>query len=450
MSVNLRYPHDGSVPVGGRHDRHPVLVLRGRPFGVANAPSSLARSWRIGCTRTTRPLDRELHRPGHDRHLHVGCGPTAGRRHTADPAKLTTPLLSALRVTVSPTVASRARRWVGTRGARGPRSAWSGLHPLRVGRDQHPAVQDLHQPTDHHDLDRLPGERRPDRIREAGQRDHPAGVDPPGHPAPATAPRSTGPRGRDRCLADLDRDDRSARPARTAPPAAGHRRTGAAARCCTPPPSASNAACSSRDGGELALVIVEELGPHRLVQPLHLPRRGRRVRRGQQVPDPVLRADPVEHHRPRTQPEPGREHLPVIGQDLLRHPVPGQRRTRASHTGRAVALRDHRRADHEPGVVIDPGHHLHLGAVGQLAPGPSRPSATAPSTGPVPTAGSPPAAAGAWSGRSPDGAPGPDRSTTAPARVHPLPQQLMGDPVRTPPRMRLRIASTRASTTADI
>ena len=48
--------------------------------------------------------------------------------------------------------------------------------------------------------------------------------------------------------------------------------------------------------------------------------------------------------------------------------MPGQRRTQrvAHRPGRRP--RHHRRAHHEPGVVIDPGHHLHLGAVGQEHP----------------------------------------------------------------------------------
>jgi hypothetical protein len=77
----------------------------------------------------------------------------------------------------------------------------------------------------------------------------------------------------------------------------------------------------------LALEVIEELRAHRLVQPLHLPRRGRRVRRGQQVRDPVLVTHPVEPHQPRRahRPAPARrgaagEHLPVVGEHLLGHP----------------------------------------------------------------------------------------------------------------------------------
>jgi hypothetical protein len=51
--------------------------------------------------------------------------------------------------------------------------------------------------------------------------------------------------------------------------------------------------------------------PHRLVQPFHLAGGGRRVRGGQQVPDPVLGADPVEAHRPGSEPEPRGEDLAV-------------------------------------------------------------------------------------------------------------------------------------------
>jgi integrase len=53
-SVKVRYPGDGSCPVGGRHPQAD-FARRGRPRGVANAPSSLDRSCRIGWTRITLP-----------------------------------------------------------------------------------------------------------------------------------------------------------------------------------------------------------------------------------------------------------------------------------------------------------------------------------------------------------------------------------------------------------
>lgn len=53
-------------------------------------------------------------------------------------------------------------------------------------------------------------------------------------------------------------------------------------------------------------------------------------------------------------PEPPGEHLPVVGEDLLRHPVPAQRRGQPV-TPRPVSFGRHqRRTDAEPGVVIQP------------------------------------------------------------------------------------------------
>ena len=63
---------------------------RGRPFGVANAPCSLARSCRIGWTRTMRP-SQELDRIGDNTDLDLPAAPTvtdpivgAGERHVPE------------------------------------------------------------------------------------------------------------------------------------------------------------------------------------------------------------------------------------------------------------------------------------------------------------------------------------------------------------------------------
>jgi hypothetical protein len=40
------------------------------------------------------------------------------------------------------------------------------LQPLRMRRDKHPGVEDLHQPAGDDDLDRLTGERRTDHVVE--------------------------------------------------------------------------------------------------------------------------------------------------------------------------------------------------------------------------------------------------------------------------------------------
>ncbi len=112
----------------------------------------------------------------------------------------------------------------------------------------------------------------------------------------------------------------------------------------------------------------EELPPHRFVQPFHLPGRGRRVRRGQQVADAVVGADAVEHHRPGTRPEACREDLAVVRENLLGHPVPGQRLRQGLAYRACCRPRHDLGADDEPRVVIDPGHDLHLDAIGQVHP----------------------------------------------------------------------------------
>ena len=151
------------------------------------------------------------------------------------------------------------------------------------------------------------------------------------------------------------------------------------------------------------------------MQPLDLPGRRRRIRRSQQVADPVVVADLVEHHRPRTETEPGREHLPVVGQDLSRDAVPAQRlqqrarRPDARSPGpTSFAQTTNREWSSIPVTTFSsrPSNRW---------TGPSRPSATTPSTGSVPTAGSPPAAADASSRPPARDGPAPDRPTTGPA-----------------------------------
>ena len=73
----------------------------------------------------------------------------------------------------------------------------------------------------------------------------------------------------------------------------------------------------------------------------------------------------------------------------------------ASHTGPAVARAHDAGAHHEPGVVVDAGDHLHLAAVREVHRRPSRPSATTPSPGRAPTAGSPTACGAAAAGQQP-------------------------------------------------
>jgi hypothetical protein len=73
----------------------------------------------------------------------------------------------------------------------------------------------------------------------------------------------------------------------------------------------SKACCSAACGGVLVVVFGEELRAYRLGPPLHLPCGGRRSGCGQQMPDPVLGADPVEQHlgRAARRAEPGNDWL---------------------------------------------------------------------------------------------------------------------------------------------
>ena len=101
------------------------------------------------------------------------------------------------------------------------------------------------------------------------------------------------------------------------------------------------------------------------MEPLDLARGGRRPRRGQQVLDAVLPADPIEQHLTGAGPEPAGEHLAVVGQDLGRHTMRAHRQ-RQRLTRRPGRRPGHdQRRDAEPRVVIDPGHDLRLGAVGE-------------------------------------------------------------------------------------
>ena len=113
--------------------------------------------------------------------------------------------------------------------------------------------------------------------------------------------------------------------------------------------------------------VVEQLPAQAAVEPLDLPGRGRRPRLGQPVDDPVVPADPVEQHLPALA-EPVGELLAVVGEHLPGHPERAQRGgERQAH--RPAGGPGHHRGDHaEPGMVIDPGHDLGLGPVGQEHP----------------------------------------------------------------------------------
>jgi hypothetical protein len=75
---------------------------------LANAPSSRERSWRMGCTRITRPSLDSCTDPATIA-TSTDCRAQRMLHRWGAPAKLIDPLLSTMRVTVSPTVASRAR-----------------------------------------------------------------------------------------------------------------------------------------------------------------------------------------------------------------------------------------------------------------------------------------------------------------------------------------------------
>ena len=188
------------------------------------------------------------------------------------------------------------------------------------------------------------------------------------------------------------------------------------------PTHPSRAACSSASVAYWPSAAPEELGPHRLVQPLHLPCRGRRVRLGQQVLDPVIGADPVEQDvGPGQGPNLAVNTLPLSVR--ICSGIPWRRSASAGarqEAGRAVAG-IHPRAHDEPGMVIDARHDLDFLPRRPGGRGPSRPSATAASPGPAPTAGSPLAAACASSGPPGHAGSAPGTPPTAPAAAPPPP-----------------------------
>ena len=81
----------------------------------------------------------------------------------------------------------------------------------------------------------------------------------------------------------------------------------------------------------------EQFGAQRLVEALDLAGGRRAARRGEQVADAVLAAEAVEEHQARATPEARREHLAVVGEDLLGGAVARMAARNASQTGLAVA-----------------------------------------------------------------------------------------------------------------
>ena len=81
--------------------------------------------------------------------------------------------------------------------------------------------------------------------------------------------------------------------------------------------------------------------------------------------DPVVVADAVEQHGPWSETEPRREDLAVVTQQLLGCTVSAQgRQQRVAHGPRGRSSHD-LGADAEPRVIVDAGHDLALGAIGQ-------------------------------------------------------------------------------------
>ena len=212
----------------------------------------------------------------------------------------------------------------------------------------------------------------------------------------------------------------------------GHRpATGAAARCCITPPT--HPAPAARSAGPEHLAVPNSR-PQRAVEPLDLPRRRRRPRRGQQVLDAVLAADLVEQHLHRREAVPPGEHLPVISQYLLAapHALRSAAASRHRPAGSAPAAISRRRHA-EPRMIIDRRSPPSPGCRPPAGTRPPHPSATTPSAGPAPTAATPPAGAAAR------------RASISPARTsarytpdsdgtgsHPTPAQLEDDPAAPP------------------
>lgn len=86
--------------------------------------------------------------------------------------------------------------------------------------------------------------------------------------------------------------------------------------------------------------VVKEVGLQGLRLPLDLANGGRRVRPCEQLPDPVLAADPLKQHVSRAGPaEPADEHLPVIAATNARHTDPFRARTGPSAAAGATRYR---------------------------------------------------------------------------------------------------------------
>ena len=102
--------------------------------------------------------------------------------------------------------------------------------------------------------------------------------------------------------------------------------------------------------------------------PLHLPCHCQRPWSGEDVFDAVLSTYPIKQHLTATRPEPAGEHLAVISQDLLGHPISphcfGQRVTSRP----CYCPPHHMNRDHKPGMIINPRHDARFPATSQHHP----------------------------------------------------------------------------------
>jgi hypothetical protein len=102
---------------------------------------------------------------------------------------------------------------------------------------------------------------------------------------------------------------------------------------------------------------VEQLAAQGQVEPLDLAGGSRRGRGGQPVGDAVLAADLVKQHLPALT-ETISKLLAIVSEDFLRHPeLPQGGGQGQAHRPPGGPLSDSG-DDTEPGMVIDPGHHL--------------------------------------------------------------------------------------------
>lgn len=104
------------------------------------------------------------------------------------------------------------------------------------------------------------------------------------------------------------------------------------------------------------------------MESLHLPRGGRGAGLGVAGDDAVLSADPFEHDLARTGlGESSGELLAIVCEDFVGDPEALQRLNKRCTHGPAGGPTHHGGDHAEPGMVVHAGHHLDLGAVGQLA-----------------------------------------------------------------------------------